>query len=202
MISRVGVLYHPRRPDARASAEQAAGILAGLGVEATMLPAWDDEAIRSAMPDWQMCLTCGGDGTILRTSRIAAPFGVPQLGINLGRLGFLSELQPDELASRLPDYIDGGHTIEERAMIRGALRLMPSADGEPPQPAAHYDALNEILVARGVLPRVVRVAIEIDGAPFTSFGATGCWWQPPPGRPPTPWPRVARCLRHRSAICC
>lgn len=170
MISRAGVLYHPRREDARVTAEEAVGILTRLGVEATLLPAWDDTAIRGAMPGWQLCLTCGGDGTILRTSRIAAPFGVPQLGINLGRLGFLSELQPDELASRLPSYVDGTHAIEERTMIRATLHSK-QADGE--QPLVQYDALNEVLVARGSLPRVVRVAIAIDGAPFTSFGGDG-----------------------------
>lgn len=170
MISRVGVLYHPRREDARHAAEQSLPVLARHGVRPTLLSAWEDEAVRKAMPEWQLCLVFGGDGTILRVSRIAAPFGVPQLGVNLGRLGFLSELQPHEVAERIPDYLDGRHAIEERTMLRATLYSEQlRADGPPPQ----FDALNEVLLARGALPRLVRVAISVDGAAVATFGGDG-----------------------------
>ena len=79
MIREVGVLYHPTRTEAHDVALQVAGLLSDNKVKAILLPAWEDATIRAAMPSWQLVITCGGDGTILRTSRIAAPFAVPQL---------------------------------------------------------------------------------------------------------------------------
>lgn len=174
MISRAGVLYHPKRDDTRLAAERATEILASHGVKATLLPAWDDEAIKAALPSWQLCITCGGDGTLLRTGRLAAPYAVPQLGINLGRLGFLAELQPEEMETRLPEYLNGDIPVEERSMLRATVRRhVDRAHGGAHKPPQVFDALNEVLVGRSAVPRVVRVTIAIDGVPFTEVAGDG-----------------------------
>ncbi len=176
MIERVGVLFHPKRADAHAAAREAVKVLSQCGVTCSLLPAWDEEAIRAALPAWQMVITCGGDGTILRTTRLAAPLGVPQVGINLGRLGFLAELQPAEVAERLPSYLTGQYPIEERAMLRAILyqagEPLPEASAE--ETATHrFDALNEVLVTRGALPRMITVRVTVDGVDYNTFAGDG-----------------------------
>lgn len=174
MTREVGVLYHPRRKDAHDIALVVAQLLARNEAKATLLPAWEDDAIRAAMPAWQLAITCGGDGTILRTSRIAAPFGVPQLGINLGRLGFLAELEPREVEERLPLYLNGHFPVEERAMVRALFTPAPGRlEDDSVDESQEFDALNEILVARGALPRVVRVEVTIDGERFNTVAGDG-----------------------------
>lgn len=176
MIERCGVVYHPARIGARELALSIAEMLLRRGAAGTVLSSWDDEKVRAAIPEWQMVITCGGDGTILRTTRLAAPVGVPQLGVNLGRLGFLAELRPDEVASRLPDYLDGDCWIEERTMLR--VDVVPKSgghpnDGERPRQPKQFDALNEVLVARGILPRLISVGVAIDDRPYHTFGGDG-----------------------------
>ena len=103
-------------------------------------------------------LSVGGDGTFLSASRIVAGTDVPVLGVNLGRLGFLSEYNPDEIAGRL---LSGEYVIEEREM------LSASVDGHEPQ----Y-ALNEITVARkGAV--MIGVDVKLDGAPLPTYWADG-----------------------------
>ena len=175
MIKRVGVLYHPKRADALAVARQTAEILGRHGVACSLLPAWEEEAIRAALPDWDMVVTCGGDGTILRTTRLAAPLGVPQVGVNLGKLGFLSELQPAEVSERLPAYLSGVYSIEERAMLRATLHVASEAPAQREAGSSEhqFDALNEVLVARGALPRVITVKVAIDGVEYHTFSGDG-----------------------------
>ncbi len=176
MIERVGVLFHPKRADAHAAAREAVAVLGRRGVTCSLLPAWEEEAIRAALSDWQLVITCGGDGTILRTTRLAAPLGVPQVGINLGRLGFLAELQPGEMAERLPAYLTGEFPVEERAMLRAVL--LQAGEQVPEGPAGEtanhqFDALNEVLVARGALPRVIKVKATVDGVDYNTFSGDG-----------------------------
>jgi NAD+ kinase len=180
----LGVLYHPRREDARVVAHQAAEVLEKHGATVALLPAWDDEVIVTSMPEWQLVVTCGGDGTILRTTRLAAPLGVPQLGINVGRLGFLAELKPDELSEKLPLYLNGEYWIEKRSMLRATLLLSRGGQtvaAEPAGPGQQYDALNEALVARGALPRVIRVRVSIDGTEYSTFTGDGVMVTTPTG---------------------
>ena len=185
MSPRLGVLYHPKREDARAVAHQVAEVLEKHGASVALLPAWDDEAIVAALPGWQLVVTCGGDGTILRTTRLAAPLGVPQLGINVGRLGFLAELKPDGLEEKLPSYLKGEYWIEQRSMLRATLLLsqahQTAAVAGAAGPGQQYDALNEALLARGALPRVIRVRVTIDGTEYSTFCGDGVMVATPTG---------------------
>ncbi len=185
MTNFVGVVYHPKREDAREVARQAAEIIGRQGANVVTLPAWDDEAILAALPGWQLVVTCGGDGTILRTTRLAAPSGVPQLGINVGRLGFLAELKPEEMADKLPLYLKGEYWLEQRSMVRATLWL---ANGQATlaadiaaSPGQQFDALNEVLLTRSGLPRVIRVKVAIDGVTYTTLVGDGVMLATPTG---------------------
>ncbi|MHB1131441.1 MAG: NAD(+)/NADH kinase [Chloroflexota bacterium] len=168
----VGVLFHPTRADAVHVAKRAAQVLEQHGARTQLLAARDDPALTAALPNWQLVVTCGGDGTILRVTRWAAPLGIPVLGINVGRLGFLAELKPDDMVEKLPIYINGERWVEERSMLRCDFQPLNAATGNHSD-AQQFDALNEVLLTRGVLPRVVRIKVAVDGKDYATYGGDG-----------------------------
>lgn len=113
------------------------------------------------LPSTSVLLSIGGDGTFLTAARIAAPCGIPVLGVNFGRLGFLSENQPEDI---VPALRDGRYSIEERSMLCASLEKSGSS-GLP------Y-ALNEVCVSRKSMV-MLGVDVEIDGAALPTYWADG-----------------------------
>jgi NAD+ kinase len=113
-----------------------------------------------------LVVVVGGDGTILRTVRVIAPFSVPVVGVNMGRVGFMTELRVDEALERLPDYLNGRSRIEERTMLEASVN--PDGDGVP---SIKICALNDVVVSRGGVARLLDVDAFVDGAPLTSYRA-------------------------------
>jgi NAD+ kinase len=112
------------------------------------------------MAGTELILSIGGDGTILHTVRIVTPVSVPILGINLGRLGFITEIDGNEVLSNLPDLLEGAGWIEERAMLEAQI-------GDK-----SFHALNDV-VLRSVAVRLVNIEVEIDGTAITTYRADG-----------------------------
>ena len=113
-------------------------------------------------------VTAGGDGTILRAVRIAAPHSIPIIGVNLGRVGFMTELSADEAAEKIPSYLDGSRRVEERLMLRATVE---TAEGE--SKAASIDALNDVVVSRGAVPRLLDIDVRVDGVRLITYRADG-----------------------------
>ncbi len=90
------LLHHPKLPRSLALAEAWADRFAELGARATIISAWDDAEILRQLPTNEMAITLGGDGTVLRTARLCAPSGMPIFSVKMGRVGFLSEVEPDQ----------------------------------------------------------------------------------------------------------
>jgi NAD+ kinase len=97
---------------------------------------------------------------------MAAQHGVPVLGVNLGRLGFLAELKPDDWQAALPRLLSGEYWIEERMMLYAQYHRGDECRGQ-------YEALNDVVVSRGSLARVVRLETHIDGSYLTTYVADG-----------------------------
>jgi NAD+ kinase len=112
-------------------------------------------------------VTCGGDGTILRVARVVAPFSVPILGINLGRVGFMTEVSVDEAESKVRDYLDGSPRIDERMMLQASV----GSGGGEPRVVAH--ALNDVVLTRGALTRLLDIDTRVDGVLLTTYRADG-----------------------------
>ena len=113
-----------------------------------------------------LIFTFGGDGTILRAARHAAPLGVPLVGINLGRVGFLTELNPSQVEERLSRFLDGNYWLEERAMLSAVLwRGSETVDT--------FLALNDIVASRAALSRVVNCTLSVNGRKVTTYVADG-----------------------------
>ena len=113
-------------------------------------------------------LAFGGDGTLLDAASAIAhsPFDAPVVGINLGRLGFLTEAGRADLTGTLQALLDGRTTTETRLMLAGAVQR-----GET-TPAAHL-ALNDVVVTRGALSRMIEVQVTVDGQPVSIVKADG-----------------------------
>lgn len=161
------VLYTPRLERSAAFAAELCRYLgAQPGVTARAVALDQAEAALRA-DGCDMLVALGGDGTMLRTGTLAAQHGSPPiLGVNLGRLGFLGEVQPDEWGETLDRVLAGHFWIEARMM----LHVEHQRDG---QVLGSYEALNEAVVGRGALARPVRLKTLIDGGELTTYVADG-----------------------------
>jgi NAD+ kinase len=113
-----------------------------------------------------LVLTLGGDGTFLEGAQLAAPAGIPQLGVNLGRLGFLTEVDGDGLVAGLERYLNGDFRIEERTMLQATI----IRSGQRRQ---RWLALNEAVINRGIRSRMIRLQIAVDGLEVGTIDADG-----------------------------
>ncbi len=172
-VRNVGILHHPRKPESLPLAEEMAQFIYGNGGTAWLDSAWNESGITDrlqAQPRLDMLITLGGDGTILRAARTGAQHSTPILGVKMGRLGFLAEVEPDNWREPLASIMDGDYWIERRMMLDACLRRSGVQSGEQDE---HFQALNEVVVSRGRLARIVRVATWIDGDYLTSYAADG-----------------------------
>ena len=158
------LLHHPKLPRSLKLAQQWSEQFHALGATSMMVSAWDTSAIAEQINQTRLAITLGGDGTILRAARQCAPAQIPILGINMGRVGFLSELAPEEFDAQ--KLVGGDYWIEERTMLRSTCTRNGTSLGT-------FEALNDVVVGRGKLARVVRLPTFIDGDYLTTFVADG-----------------------------
>lgn len=125
-----------------------------------------DGSIDLTTAEADLILVFGGDGSILRVARRLGPRTVPVLGVNYGRFGFLADVAPDELEDGIRRWIAGDHTTAERARLR-VRHITP--DGE----AASWLALNDVVIGREDLGRMVDIEVDIDGRPALSCSGDG-----------------------------
>jgi NAD+ kinase len=119
-----------------------------------------------------LLITLGGDGTLLRAARIGAPYAVPMLGVKMGRLGFLAEVQPADWQTPLAALMAGHYWVEERLMVRMHVERSDPFTGAL-TPLCSYDALNDVVLSRGNLARVVRISAELDDGHLTTYTCDG-----------------------------
>lgn len=170
----IGLLYHPKLAESRVMAAEMLEFIESQGVSAWVSSGWNEEDIKEHFNGLDLLITLGGDGSLLRATRFAAGHAVPVLGVNMGRLGFLAEIQPAEWPDRIRQLLAGDCWIEERMMIHADHyrqgRLINA-----------HEALNEIVVSRGQLARVVRMQTDIDDGYLTTYTADGLIISTPTG---------------------
>lgn len=132
------------------------------------VPAAREQDIDGRLDGTDVVLVLGGDGTILSVARQCAPLGVPLLGVNFGRVGFLTELDPGEVEEKLPLYLGGEYWVDERSMLQAEIQV-----DQKPHSAQTLLALNDVVLVRGAEPRVIRVNIWIDDHPYSTTVADG-----------------------------
>ncbi|MER2599890.1 MAG: NAD(+)/NADH kinase [Caldilineales bacterium] len=171
----IGILHHPRKPESAPLAGLMAEFVQFNGCKAWLDSAWDERGIIGRLhesPELDMLITLGGDGTILRAARMGASAGIPILGVKMGRLGFLAEVEPDDWQAPLRRVLEGHYWLERRLMLKVSLHRNGN-DIPDGQRDAHFEALNEVVVSRGRLARLVRVSTWIDGDFLTTYAADG-----------------------------
>jgi NAD+ kinase len=196
------LVLHTGRAENLRTAEKVAHRLANAGIgvrvlveESTHLdPALRDQQVPTgaeAAAGADLVVVLGGDGTLLRAAELARPSGVPLLGVNLGRVGFLAEADLDSLDQTVRAIVDGDYFVDERMTVDVTARLNGST-------LARTWALNEASVEKSRRERILDVVLEVDRRPVSEFGCDGVLCATPTGSTayafsaggPVVWPDV------------
>ena len=178
----VVVVLHSERPDSLTLGRHLVDLLIGAGHAVRMLRPDAERVGRSELgvaedvlgKDCDLAVSIGGDGTMLWTFSLVAAEGVPVLGVNHGQLGYLTEVEPDDVEEVVLGAVEGRYPIEDRMMVHASvLRVDGSEDGP-------WEALNEAVVEKAQ-GHTARLTVELDGAPFTSLAADGLIVSTPTG---------------------
>ncbi|MGH4024812.1 MAG: NAD kinase [Pseudonocardiaceae bacterium] len=122
----------------------------------------------------ELVLVLGGDGTLLRSAELARPCGIPLLGVNLGRIGFLAEAEADSLDETVKAIVAGDYLVEERMTVDATATLNGTL-------LAQTWALNEASVEKSRPERILEVVLEVDRRPVSGFGCDGVLCATPTG---------------------
>ncbi|MCX6029974.1 MAG: NAD(+)/NADH kinase [Chloroflexi bacterium] len=209
----IGLLTHPKKPDSLILAERMGAYLCERGCDVWTGNAWDEPEALAHVAGLDLLITLGGDGTMLRAARVGSSYGVPILGVKLGRVSFLAEIQPDDWQTPLDALLAGRCWLEERMLLDVAVaRNHNSTSGHsftafragsersaaelkegchPERSAAEskdhrlpdhcYTALNDVVIARGGLARLITVEAWVDEGYLARYRADGMIVSTPTG---------------------
>ncbi len=172
-MTAVLIVAHHGRSEAAVLARAASTWLHERGHEAWLSPddaaalALDALASERSPAEADLALSLGGDGTMLRTIKVLDGAEVPVIGINVGLLGYLTEIEPPAMTAALDRFLVGDFTLERRMMLTVTVDRV-GAEVEGP-----WTALNEAVLEKQESGHTVRLLVDIDGAPFTSYAADG-----------------------------
>lgn len=207
MSRRVLLVIHRRRPDALEIARAVANGFTEAGVEVCVCRA-DAAAFGPvelqpmvvvdgphAAAGCELVCVVGGDGSILRGAEMARGSGTPLIGINLGKVGFLAEVEVDGLADTVSRLVERDYTVEERMTLEVALTHGRRVD-------TRSWALNEVSIEKAARERMLEVTLEVDGRPLSTWGCDGVIFATPTGSTayalsaggPVVWPDVQAIL--------
>ncbi|MCB2413873.1 NAD kinase [Demequina sp. TTPB684] len=186
MTRRILIVANPNRPETLQAADVARAELERRGI--AVCADTGEGAVDAVM-------VFGGDGTMLRAAREVQGTGAPLLGVNMGHVGFLAELERGDVAHAVTCLADGEFDVEERRTVEVVVR-------QPDGTVENGWALNEVAIERSELLRTLDVAVEVDGRPLASFGCDGIVIATPTGSTahafsgggPVVWPDVEALL--------
>lgn len=181
-MATVALVIHHERPEASALTSDAVASLAARGHD-VRLPTEDARAVGLPERAWgeanlaegaELVISLGGDGTVLRAVELACPWKVPVLGVNLGRLGYLTEVEPSGLRAAMDRFWAGEYQVEERMTLSVSVRGGAGpAEGGPAGAGLPMVALNEAVVEKSESGHTVNLAVTISGRPFLNYAADG-----------------------------
>jgi NAD+ kinase len=163
-VRTVGLVPHPNRDTAAQLVAQAEARFGAHGIEVRcpQTDAGTDLDTRGL----DVVISLGGDGTMLRSVDAAYEAGVPVLGVNVGQMGYLTEVEPTEFASALDRLISGDYEVAERMVLEITVESAGSAAGR-------WYALNEAVLEKEHTGRLARLEVDINGTFFTTYAADG-----------------------------
>ncbi|AXH95063.1 NAD kinase [Ornithinimicrobium avium] len=211
MSRRIMLVTHPTRPEVADLAAEFAARLGDHDIEVDVVPEAPPShevvgphqvgGAKSPVPPHvdatgsELVVVFGGDGTILRGAEIARPAGVPLLGVNMGRVGFLAEAERDDIETVVDRIVRGDYHVERRMTVE--VDVLHEG-----RPVSHNWALNEVAVEKSARERMLEVAVEVDGRPLSTWGCDGVVMSTPTGSTayafsaggPVVWPGVEALL--------
>ncbi len=163
-MTRIGILHHPKVVESQPLAVEIEAWLTQRGVTAWIGSSYDEARMGQMVHGSDFLVVLGGDGSLLRAARYACVEDVAVFGINLGRVGFLSEAQPDDWPEKLTRLLEGDFWTENRLMLAARIwrngRILHT-----------FSVLNDVVVGRGRQARVVRFQLHVDGDHVTNYTA-------------------------------
>lgn len=184
---RVGIILHPARPEAVDVAVQFVHEMAANGIECVGLgeripdltrrlsDLEIHQATRESLGKVELMVVFGGDGTILRAAESVVPLGVPLLGVNLGHVGFLAELESHDVHKLVDQVADRNYFVEERLTLSVEVT---SPEGEKVWSSF---AVNEVSVEKAAREKMLDILVEIDRLPVSRWGCDGMLVSTPTG---------------------
>jgi NAD+ kinase len=161
----IGVLAHPLRPQTYPIAQQLRAVIQARGLDAWVYTSWKPEDVMSNIPQTDLVIAIGGDGAMLRSSRVCSAYGVPILGINMGQLGFLTEITDyTQWQDQLETVLRGDYWIETRAMLTAQVFRHHHL-------IAQSDALNDVVISGSTVGRMIRLKTYVDNDWLTTYHA-------------------------------
>ena len=130
------------------------------------------DTIEELFKECDAAVTVGGDGTIIHAAKFAAKSNKPLVGVNVGRLGFAADIEPDEI-NELTRIIKGDYSIDKRIMLDVEVIKKGSS--------AHYFAVNDAVIARGQLSKIIDLQLSLDGEEISKYRADGLLFSTPTG---------------------
>ncbi len=191
-MNRVGIIANPARPVVRQLIPELVRLLSSRSGRPTLsaelaemvteeesrrnclIVGADDRAAQDV--DWVIAI--GGDGTLLKTARLVGPSGIPILGVNSGKLGFMMQTTPDELAVAVERVFDGEYMLDKRLVLQGRIGNGPSTENDCD---GGFSALNDIVIDKGSICRVIELRIFINGQFVNNVLADGLIVSTPTG---------------------
>jgi len=165
MLRCIGVLAHPRRPQTAPVAQTIADALRGRGLTTWVHTQWDDADVIGDARCADMVVAIGGDGAMLRAARVCAPLGVAVLGVNMGRLGFLTEVaEIDHLDAALERLMADDYWVEKRMMVTVSVRRQQRT-------LLSAEALNDVVISAHAVGSMIQMDTYIDGNWTTTYNS-------------------------------
>ena len=158
-LRKVGIYHHPQLDAARDFAAELRDRFRPHVAEVWLSSAWDPERSTRDLPGTDLLISIGGDGTVLRAARAVVPNPTRILGVDMGRLAFLTEVTPQGLRDRFDALLAGAYRVEERTMLDVTFHNAPEAEANAPR-----HALNDVILGRTGLGRPVYLNVEVNGA--------------------------------------
>jgi len=168
-VKAIAIFFQGRKQDTLEVANQLIPALVQQGYDVRSIDSLyeGEETPDPLIKGCDLALVLGGDGTILHAARLCAFANLPIVAVNFGRVGFLTELEPAEVLEKLPHYLkqDGSIWVDKRIMLEATL----DQDGIQEK----FLALNDVVMARGMWPRMVQISIWIDDYYYNTTHADG-----------------------------
>lgn len=174
-VSRVGVVVNTTKTEIGPVVDQLVRLVKGHGADVLVHGELNDGVDRDVVSDAELVsdaeivIALGGDGTILRAANLVRERSTPILGVNLGRLGFLADSAPEELEEAIGRLIQGDYRVDDRLALEASVGSTP------------FFSLNEIVIEKGVLARLIELKTWIGDVPVSAFWGNGLIVSTPTG---------------------